>query len=203
VSELAHALVPFTAAPTRAQALAERIAMTLKVPPGTIAIPAAQSSHPAPLPSNRPHETGPTGPTAAPWTETRGGGVSGSTRMPLAVASLLLGALLVVGGTVVWRARSMHPAAGGATTTATPAPPPEPATTTLPTQQAAPDPAATATAAVTNEPRAASTTAPATTSTARKGAGSGASGGGRKTTRGDGTSASTAKPETGIPNTRD
>jgi serine/threonine-protein kinase len=210
VAELAQALVPFSLMPARSQALAERIAMTLKVPPGSMAIPAPLQSHPAPpLPSNRPNETGPTG---APWSETRHSVVPPRARTPLVVAGAALVAMAVVGGTVAWRAwalRDVHPQP------VTAAPPPQTAITALPTTQdtpestatpTAPIPAPVQTAAADPKPTAVAGTTPAPTATSRK-----QTGGARRTQKSGGDAASpstatptsTSKPETGIPTTRD
>jgi serine/threonine-protein kinase len=196
VSELAHALVPFTAAPARAQALADRIAMTLKVPPGTMPLP----SSPPRMPSTRPNETGP---TAAPWSETRRSvlPVPPAARVPLVIAAVSLASLLLVGGTAMWRAQHTHAQrATPISSMDTGAPPPAATTIVLPAETQEPPPGTTATAAVTAAPQipvVAATALPVATATAKKG------GSATSVKKGVSPAASGSKPEQGIPTTRD
>jgi serine/threonine-protein kinase len=211
VAELAAALVPFTAMPTRAQALAERIALTLKIPPGSMAIPAPlQSQPPPPLPSNRPSETGPTG---SPWSETRHSMVPTRVRLPIALAAFSALTLLFVGGVVLWRMAKIQEGHAPQQTQATALAPPPAALTALPGQDATdPSPASSAPGSVATQqtqpmaPVATAVVAPSpTTPTPRKST--------RRAPKPPSAPADTAptaparaepaKPETGIPSTRD
>jgi serine/threonine-protein kinase len=131
VAELAYALVPFCADPTRAQATADRIAAVLTLPmtgrSGEFSMPTALS--------NRSRMSGPpsTSDTAAPWAGTHGGGrhrssSHGSTIwLGVALAAILVGSGLFA----MFRteaATSVRPAVvePPVTPTATPTPAPTP-----------------------------------------------------------------------------
>jgi len=104
IAELAYALVPFAVDPSRARAVADRIAATLSVAqvPHTMEIPALWDPRvpPARLSQTSPPGANDTG-TAAPWAGTHGGRLDPG-RASMIWAAVALAATLVAGGVFAW-----------------------------------------------------------------------------------------------------